>query len=82
MKLQSYLAGQWQEGTGTGVTVHDAVNGEPVCEVNSEGIDFAAAVKHGRDVGGPALRAMTFHDRAAALKAMAKALMAREEALS
>ncbi len=29
---------------------------------------------HARDVGGPALRAMTFHERAAALKAMAKML--------
>jgi oxepin-CoA hydrolase/3-oxo-5,6-dehydrosuberyl-CoA semialdehyde dehydrogenase len=33
-----------------------------------------------REVGGPALRAMTFHDRAAALKAMAKDLMAKKEA--
>ena len=79
MKLQSYVSGQWQEGTGSGVTVRDAVTGEPVCDVSSEGVDFAAMVRHGRDVGGPALRAMTFHERAAALKAMAKHLMERKE---
>ncbi|MFO7550327.1 MAG: phenylacetic acid degradation bifunctional protein PaaZ [Haliea sp.] len=79
MKLQSYVSGQWQEGTGSGVTVCDAVTGEPVCDVSSEGVDFAAMVRHGRDVGGPALRAMTFHERAAALKAMAKHLMERKE---
>ncbi|MDO8861920.1 phenylacetic acid degradation bifunctional protein PaaZ [Haliea sp. E1-2-M8] len=79
MKLQSYVSGQWQEGTGSGVTVNDAVTGKPVCEVGSEGVDFAAMVRHGRDVGGPALRAMTFHERAAALKAMAKHLMERKE---
>ena len=79
MKLPSYVAGQWQEGSGSGVSVHNAVNGEPVCEVNSDGIDFAAVVRHAREVGGPALRNMTFHDRAAALKAMAKALMEKKE---
>jgi len=79
MKLPSYAAGQWQEGTGPGVAVFDAVTGEPVCEVSSEGIDFAAMVRYAHEVGSPALRAMTFHERAAALKAMGKHLMAKKE---
>jgi len=79
MKLQSYVAGLWREGQGSGVSVHDAVTGAAVCEVSSEGIDFAAAVAHARNLGGSALRGMTFHDRAAALKAMAKHLLAKKE---
>ena len=79
MKLQSYVGGHWREGDGEGRALFNAVNGEPICTVNSDGIDFAAAVRHGREVGGPALRAMTFHERAAALKAMAKDLMAKKE---
>lgn len=79
MKLQSYAAGDWREGSGAGTTVYDAVRGDPVCSVSSDGLDFAAMVRHAREVGGPALRAMTFHDRAAALKAMARHLMARKE---
>lgn len=79
MKLESYVTGRWQAGEGEGVTVRDAVSGEPVCQVTSEGTDFAAVVRHGREVGSPALRAMTFHERAAALKAMAKHLMAKKE---
>ncbi|MGL4565276.1 MAG: aldehyde dehydrogenase family protein, partial [Halioglobus sp.] len=79
MKLPSYAAGQWREGTGPGVAVFDAVTGDTVCEVSSAGIDFAAMVRHAREVGSPALRAMTFHDRAAALKAMGKHLMAKKE---
>jgi len=79
MKLPSYAAGQWREGTGPGVAVFDAVTGDTVCEVSSAGIDFAAMVHHAREVGSPALRAMTFHDRAAALKAMGKHLMAKKE---
>lgn len=79
MKLPSYAVGQWLEGTGAGTAVFDAVSGEAVCEVSSAGLDFVAMVRHAREVGGPALRAMTFHDRAEALKAMARHLMARKE---
>lgn len=79
MKLQSYAAGQWQEGAGEGVSVFNAINGEPVCTVSSAGLDFSAMVAHARTVGSPALRAMTFHERAAALKAMAKHLIAKKE---
>ena len=79
MNLSSYVAGHWREGAGDGVHIYHAVNGEPVCQVSSEGIDFAEMARYGREVGGAALRAMTFHDRAAALKAMAKHLMARKE---
>ena len=68
MNLQSYVAGGWHEGTGDPVVVNDAITGETVCGVNSDGIDFAAVVRHGR-AAGEALRAMTFHDRAARLKA-------------
>lgn len=78
-KLPSYIKGQWVEGVDVGREVCDAVRGEPVCTVSSEGVDFGAAVRYARETGGRALRAMTFHDRAAALKAMAKDLMARKE---
>ena len=79
MKLTSYIAGEWVEGSAPGSVVRDAVTGEPVCEVSSSGVDMAAAVSYSRDVGGVALRAMTFHERAAALKATAKHLMGLKE---
>jgi oxepin-CoA hydrolase/3-oxo-5,6-dehydrosuberyl-CoA semialdehyde dehydrogenase len=79
MKLQSYLAGQWRDGEGEGVTLQHAVTGETVCEVTSKGLDLSEAVRHGREQGSPALRAMTFHDRAAALKAMGKHLMSKKD---
>ena len=78
MNLQSYVAGGWHQGSGTAVVVNDAITGEPVCGVNSDGIDYAAVVRHGREAGA-ALREMTFHDRAERLKAMAKHLMAKKE---
>lgn len=79
MKLPSYVTGQWVEGSDTGREIFDAVSGAPLCHVTSEGVDFAATVRYARETGGAALRAMTFHERAAALKAMAKDLMARKE---
>ena len=79
MKLKSYVMGQWREGEGDGVTLYDAVTGESICQVTSAGLDYGAIARYGRDTGGPALRAMTFIERAAALKAMAKHLMAKKE---
>ncbi len=79
MKLQSYVAGRWRGGEGEGVTLVDAVTGKAVCNVSSAGLDFADIVRHGRETGSPALRQLTFHDRALALKAMAKHLMSKKE---
>ena len=52
------------------------MTGEEVARVSSAGIDLGAALDYGRRVGGPALRALTFHDRAALAKAVG--LMLRE----
>ena len=68
--LQSYVAGQWHTPSGEGVEVHDATTGQPVARVGSGGIDVAAALTHARGVGGPALRRLTFGQRAGILKAL------------
>jgi len=79
MNLQSYVRGAWQSGRGDGVAMRDATTGEVVCEASSTGVDFAGVLTHAREVGGPALRALTFHQRAALLKAMAKRLTELKE---
>ena len=79
MKLQSYVMGAWVSGVGEGRPVVDAVRGEPVCSVDATGIDMVQVADYGRRIGGAALRAMTFHERAAALKETAKQLMAMKE---
>jgi oxepin-CoA hydrolase/3-oxo-5,6-dehydrosuberyl-CoA semialdehyde dehydrogenase len=78
-RLQNYVAGEWVEGSGKFATLHHAVTGAPVAEASTEGIDFARMVDYARRVGGPALRKMTFHERALMLKAMAQYLTARKE---
>jgi oxepin-CoA hydrolase / 3-oxo-5,6-dehydrosuberyl-CoA semialdehyde dehydrogenase len=73
--LESYLEGRWTAGEGDQVRMHDATTGSPVAIASSAGLDLGAALAHARDVGGPALRAMTTHERAVAVKAMAADLM-------
>ena len=79
--LPSYLAGRWTTGTGAGAPVHDAVDGELVTHVSTEGLDLAEAVQHAREVGGPALREAGFQGRAAMLKAAASAIAERKQEL-
>ncbi|NVK42360.1 MAG: phenylacetic acid degradation bifunctional protein PaaZ [Oceanospirillaceae bacterium] len=79
MKLKSYINGRWCEGSDTGTEVFNAVNGERVCSVSSSGIDFSDAIRYARERGGPALRKMTFHERANALKALAQHLTGKKE---
>ena len=76
--LASYVAGAWYTAPDDGVVVDDAATGEPVARVSSTGLDTRAAVSHARRVGGPALKAMTFQERAAALKALATHLDANK----
>ena len=74
MNLPSYVCGAWHGGRGEGVAMRDATTGDIIAQASSSGVDFAAVVAHARDAGGPPLRAMTFHERAGALKAVATRL--------
>lgn len=78
-RLRSYALGEWIEGTGKPVELFHAVTGEKVAEANSDGLDFKSMLQYGRTTGGRKLRKMTFHERAAMLKQMAKYLMDRKE---
>jgi oxepin-CoA hydrolase / 3-oxo-5,6-dehydrosuberyl-CoA semialdehyde dehydrogenase len=80
-QLESYVAGQWVRGEGRGNTLLDAATGRPVAVIDSSGIDFAAMLAYGRDVAGPALRRLSFHERAALLKALGQHLMGLKEEL-
>ena len=79
--LESYIHGCWHASSTQGIVTQHAVTGEPVSSVSSDGVDLSAAVDHARYVGGPALRSMTFPERAALLKAMGQLLIAEKEVL-
>jgi len=79
--LSSYLLGGWQPiaGEPTTILVNPATE-EPLAAVG-RAHDLGKAVAYGRDVGGPALRRLTFKERGAILQAMAKKIFEHREAL-
>lgn len=72
--LSSHVCGKPHEAESDFAEIHDPCTEEVIARVSSAGIDFAAVVAYAREVGGPALRAMTFAERGKVLKAMSKAL--------
>ncbi|MEO0914874.1 MAG: aldehyde dehydrogenase family protein, partial [Pseudomonadota bacterium] len=78
-QLQSFLGGEWLAGAGTPKVLQDAGTGAPVALIDASGLDMGGALEYGRRVGGPALRAMTFHQRALMMKQLGLWLMERKE---
>jgi len=71
--LESYAAGRWIAGATDAIPLRSSVTGQVVA-LSGSVLDRASMLEYGRRVGGPALRALTFHQRAERLKALAKAL--------
>src|ERR1700743_2722735 len=78
--VRSYTAGRWS-APEKGSPVYAALPGELVAEVSSAGVDFGAALAYGRQVGGPALRELTFHERAELAKAVGQLLRKHRDEL-
>jgi len=79
MKLKNYIAGNWIKGSGEGIKLLNAVNGELVAISDTEGINFEEALHYGRTVGYKNLSAMTFYDRGDMLKKIALYLLERKK---
>ncbi|HET9356002.1 MAG TPA: phenylacetic acid degradation bifunctional protein PaaZ, partial [Sphingomicrobium sp.] len=80
-QLLNYERDRWIAGEGGLAELSSAIDGSPVALAGSGGLDFGAMLRHAREVGGPALRKMTFHERARMLKGLALAIMEKKEAL-
>src|SRR3712207_61625 len=77
--LESYAAGRWYAASAEGDPLLDAATGEEVARISSAGLDIAAMTHHARSVGGPAIRELTFHERALLLKELATHLTSLKE---
>jgi len=73
--LESYVGGGWVTPADAGQPLLDAATAEEVARFSTQPADVPAALAHARDAGGPALRALTFHERAGLLKQVALTLM-------
>jgi oxepin-CoA hydrolase/3-oxo-5,6-dehydrosuberyl-CoA semialdehyde dehydrogenase len=72
--LQSYSEGRWQDGDGELKPLLDAATGDIVATIPCRGPDVAAMLAYARATGGPALRALSFTERAAILKSLVRHL--------
>ncbi|OZD79333.1 bifunctional aldehyde dehydrogenase/enoyl-CoA hydratase [Rhodococcus sp. 05-339-2] len=77
--LESYAQGTWYSATDEGTPLLSAVDGSEIARVSSSGLDVAGMVDYARTVGGSALAALTFHERAALLKQLGLTLLAGKE---
>lgn len=81
LDVQSYAAGQWIAPGSGARNIASAITGDVIAQAGNDALDVQAMLGFGRDIGGPALRQMTFHDRARMLKALALHLREHRQAL-
>jgi acyl-CoA reductase-like NAD-dependent aldehyde dehydrogenase len=81
IRLESYVLGRWQAGSGPAATLVNPATEAAVAETSTAGIDFRAVLDYGRRTGGPALRALTFAERGDLLQRMSKVLYEDRDAL-
>ena len=79
--IPSFAAGRWVAPDSAARPVASPITGEVIARAGNDSLDMGAMHAHARDVGGPALRRLTFHDRARMLKALALHLTAHKQAL-
>lgn len=78
--LQSHIGGKWV-GHRAGQPLHSAVTGEVIGTTHDDAIDFGQALTYARRTGLTSLLALDYQQRAAILRALAKYLFERKEAL-
>ena len=79
--IQSFVAGDWLAPDSAARDIRDAVTGDVIARAGRAQVDASAMIDHALTVGAPALRAMTFHDRARMLKALALYLQEHRQVL-
>ena len=81
LEVKSFVAGKWLPPDDDARMIENAVTGDVIAKAGRADLDVSLMLEHARRVGGPNLRAMTFHDRAKMLKALALTLNENKRAL-
>ncbi len=79
--INSFAEGLWVSPDNTASSIQSAVTGDVIAHAGSSHLDTAGMLDYARSVGGPALRAMSFHDRAKLIKKLATHLNEHKQAL-
>ncbi len=81
LRPASYAAAQWIAPGDHARAINGPVTGKVIAEAGGAPLDIQAMLDWARLTGGPALRAMTFHERARMIKAVGQYIAARKEEL-
>ena len=79
--VSSFVTGKWIVPGEGAKEIENAVTGQVMARAGNNALDTDAMLAHARNTGGPALRALTFHDRARLIKALALHLNEHKQAL-
>ena len=77
--FDNYAFGSWVRGDGDGTSLYNAINGEKIGVVSSDGLDFSKMMDYARATGSEVLRKMTFQERGLMLKKLALHLHAKKK---
>ena len=80
-QISSFAAGAWVAPGAGARNIASAVTGEVIASAGNNALDVQGMLDHARNVGGPALRKMTFHQRAKMLKALSVHLGKHKQAM-
>ncbi|WP_281995144.1 phenylacetic acid degradation bifunctional protein PaaZ [Ruegeria faecimaris] len=80
-QISSFAAGEWIAPGAGARNIASAVTGEVIATAGNNALDVQGMLDHARNVGGPALRKMTFHQRAKMLKALSVHLGKHKQAM-
>ena len=81
LRPESFAAGHWIAPGAGALPIVGPVSGAEIAHAGGAALDVQGMLDWARRVGGPALRAMTFHERAKMIKALATYLNDRKEEL-
>ena len=79
--IKSFAAGTWVGPDDAAREIRSAIDGTVIARAGNSARDTEAMLDYARSVVGPALRKMTFHDRAKMLKALALHLAEHKQEL-
>ncbi len=80
-QISSFAAGEWIAPGEGARNIASAVTGEVIATAGNNALDVQGMLDFARNVGGPALRKLTFHERAKMLKALSIYLGKHKQAM-
>ena len=81
LEPHSFAAGNWIAPAKDATILHSPVTGDVIARAGGAALDFQGMIDWAKAKGGPALREMTFHQRAKMIKALGTYIDSRKEEL-